>query len=409
MQDQKQKNRCPDCGPNYVNHHMQTVAHALGFVVNPLVDRMDKIARRMMPHVPFWWGERMQYGVLQFLKGIKLLTVVEEIEHEVDSRAQVFWAEAKRRGIPMYKFALRWWPKIHGVFVAHVPQGVLVFDTLPRLGASASVEWMDDKGHLRQKLTAAGFPMARGGFAYSEKEALDIFHQIGGEVIVKPRTGSRSRHTTVHIESEEALLVAFRKAKQLSPWAIVEEQLRGFVFRVTLIGGKVVAVMRREPPHVFGDGTRTIRALVEEENKVPGRQGPVFHPLVFDDDAASELARQHLTPESVPEKGQFVALGQKVGRGSGGSTTDFTASVHPENIALFEKVGALLADPLVGIDFIVEDMSLPWHEQLPAGVIECNSLPFIDLHHYPLRGPVQNIAGVLWDYVLRHPKTIAKN
>jgi cyanophycin synthetase len=291
--------------------------------------------------------------------------------------------------------------KAKGIFVAEHNGQRIVFDILPRIGSShsPSVAWMDDKGIMREKFAPQNFPIARGGFAETEREALNLFEKIGGTVIVKPRSGSRSRHTTIHITTREQLIKAFWVAKQLSPWVVVEEELKGYVHRVTLVKGKVVGVMRREPPHVVGDGISTIRTLVEKENLNPARHGPLFHMLHLDEEARAELAHQGLAFESIPPLGKLVPLGQKVGRGSGGSTTDFTQTTHPENIELFEKIGAFMQDPLVGVDFIIEDMTRPHGEQQPCGVIECNSLPFIDLHHFPLYGNVVNAAGALWDSV----------
>lgn len=40
-----------------------------------------------------------------------------------------------------------------------------------------------------------------------------------------------------------------------------------------------------------------------------------------------------------------------------------------------------------------------WNEQQRVGILECNGLPFIDLHHYPFEGKPQNVAGALWDIV----------
>ena len=79
-----------------------------------------------------------------------------------------------------------------------------------------------------------------------------------------------------------------------------------------------------------------------------------------------------------------------------------TDSVHPDNMALFEKIGRVLDDPLVGIDFIIEDMSRSWKTQKNCGVIECNSMPFIDLHHYPLYGKPRDAAGALWDLIYKN-------
>jgi cyanophycin synthetase len=53
---------------------------------------------------------------------------------------------------------------------------------------------------------------------------------------------------------------------------------------------------------------------------------------------------------------------------------------------------------LVGIDFIIEDISKSWKEQARCGVIECNSRPFFDNHHLPFNGKPRNVAGAIWDY-----------
>ena len=89
----------------------------------------------------------------------------------------------------------------------------------------------------------------------------------------------------------------------------------------------------------------------------------------------------------------------KASRGLGGGATDVTDETHPDNIALLEKIAQVLDDPLVGVDFIIEDASKSWREQERCGVIECNSAPFIDLHLYPLKGKPRDTAGALWDLV----------
>lgn len=392
---------CPDCGPNFVNHRVQRSLARLDVTLTSLTQVSTFIWRGVGN---FFGYIRFEQGLPYLFKGLSKLgvgAIVTSHKHETDSRSKVFWQEAEKRGITMYKFAILKSPSAKGIFVAEHNGQVTVFDILPRPKSShsPSVAWMDDKGVMRTKFAPQNIPIARGGFAETEKEALALFEKIGGTVIVKPRSGSRSRHTTIHITTREQLIKAFWVAKELSPWVVVEEELHGYVHRVTLVQGKVVGVMRREPPHVVGDGVSMVRQLVEKENLNPARQGPLFHLLAIDDEAIAELAHQGYAPESVPPAGKLTALGQKVGRGSGGSTTDFTNVLHPENKELFERIGAFMADPLVGVDFIIEDMRKPWSEQLPCGVIECNSLPFIDLHHYPLYGEVVNAAGALWDSV----------
>jgi cyanophycin synthetase len=99
-----------------------------------------------------------------------------------------------------------------------------------------------------------------------------------------------------------------------------------------------------------------------------------------------------------------VTLGQKTSRAVGGGITDMTEVIHPDNIAMLEKIAEVLDDPLIGVDFIMDDCSISYKDQPKSGVIECNSAPFIDLHHYPLVGKPHNVAGKLWDIIYPESK-----
>jgi cyanophycin synthetase len=325
-------------------------------------------------------------------------------------RAKCFWEEAQKRGIKMYEFHLG---PIRDIFVAEYGKRKITFDGLPRpeKKESEALSWMDNKGIMKEKFQKAGIPVARGGTVWTYQQALKIFNRIDKPVITKPNLGSRSRHTLIHINTPEELKIGFKKAKKLSPLVVVEEELRGHLFRGTLVGEKLVGVVRRDQPEVYGDGFHTLRELVAKENRRPERAGPIFHKIVIDKDALTELEHQNVIFDSIPKKGQTITFSQKTSRGMGGTTMEVTRITHPDNIAMLEKVGAYLKDPLVGIDFIMEDISKSWkmpdHEgkKQHCGIIECNSCPFIDLHHYPLFGHRDNVAGALWDLVMPETKT----
>jgi cyanophycin synthetase len=316
----------------------------------------------------------------------------------------VLYEAAKPRNIKLYHVFIFNFPTT--IFVAEKDGRTMVYTHEPRPAGppSPSLYWMDNKEIMLERFRAAGIPVPKGRAVKSEKEAIKAFEEIKGKVIVKPILGSRSRHTFIHIDTVQELVHAFHIAQQISPWVIVEQQLEGMVYRATVIGGKVVGVLRREPPHVIGDGTYTVKELIEQENKNPLRHGSIFHTLVVGPEAHTELKRQQLTLDSIPSAGQMVSLNQKVSRGEGASNSDVTDETHPDNIQLFEKIGQVLEDPLVGIDFIIPDMTNSWQEQ-DCGVIECNAMPFIDLHHYPLTGKPRDAAGALWDLVFPDKKT----
>ncbi len=400
MNEPSREKHCLDCGPAPVSHFAAKTSVILGFLIKkitrPFAFIEDRIVNflfpRFEPVMPFFFKTLSFFGLGE---------VTDKCADDNIERTKCLWKAAEKRGIAMHQFRILKRPTI--IFFADFKGKRRVFEGLPRPpkrgAAGSSLEWMDNKAVMKEKFKVGGIPVAKGEVAMTERKALAIFKTIGHPVIAKPNLGSRSRHTTIHISTEEALLTAFRKASKLSPWVVVEEELSGFVFRITLIGGKLAGALRREPPFVMGDGVSTVLALVEKENKNPRRHNGVFHEIALDKDAEEELSRQSLSWKSIPKAGQFVTLNQKVGRGQGGSNTEMLPKVHPDNVKLFEKLAEVLDDPLVGVDFIMQDIERPWTEQKLCGAIECNSLPFLDLHHMPLYGEPLDPSGALWDIV----------
>lgn len=406
--DKKTKVSCPDCGNAPVNHSFEKGSNTVALFMDPLMTPFDKLWRRLEPRIAPKLGSWFLPKLFKLLAKLGLGKIAHAPDHKTGSRARVFWDECSRRGIKVWEFQLFG----HGreLFVAEREGKLLTFDSLPRPGkhTSHSLGWMDDKGRMREEFFKAGIPIAQGGKYFWWKNLARDFEKLTKPVIIKPHTGSRSRHTTTHIDTLEGLRTAFKKAKRLSPYVIMEEEHEGFVFRGTIIGGKVSGVLRREPPCVEGDGVSTVLELIEKENEHPMRDESIFHKIVITEEAAAELRRQKLEPEDVPEAGRVVTFSQKSSRGVGGGITDVTDIIHPDNLEVLNNIHRVLQDSLVGVDFMIKDIEKSWREQPRSGVIECNSMPFIDLHLFPLRGQVRDTASDLCDLVFPGSKDLTK-
>ena len=70
--------------------------------------------------------------------------------------------------------------------------------------------------------------------------------------------------------------------------------------------------------------------------------------------------------------------------------------LHPSFIPIFERAAQAVDLAVVGFDSIIPDPTKPAETQ-KWGIIECNTLPFIDLHYDALEGKPRNIAGMIWD------------
>ena len=397
---------CKDCEPAQESHFVAYTSVVLGWIDEPVFDLMEKVFKNTAEVL----SDKITLPFFNLMDLLKLGYFSLEPDQKDTWRTKCFWDEANRRGIKMKEFHLG--PIRDGFVAEYSPrQGgikkTITFDGLPRPGfkESSALKWMDNKGIMKEKFLKEGLPIAAGGVAWSMSGAIKIFNRLQKPVITKPNLGSRSRHTMIHINTRQDLVSGFKKAKKLSPLVVIEEELRGYLFRGTLIGGKLAGVVRRDQPEVKGDGIHTVRELLEEENKRPERAGPIFHKIVIDKEAEVELQRQNMKLDDVLEKEKIVTFSQKTSRGCGGTTTEVTEITHPENVKMLEHVASFLNDPLIGVDFIIEDITKSWKEEQHCGIIECNSLPFIDLHHYVMYGKPVNVAGKLWDLVMPESKT----
>ena len=221
---------------------------------------------------------------------------------------------------------------------------------------------------------------------------MQAFNLLEKPVIVKPRAGSRGRHTTTFVYTKEDLEKAFRIAKQLCHWVIVEEHLFGDVQRGTLVGGKLVGVLGGSPPRVTGDGVHTIAELIRLRDQVRPEKvkdtkiNPFF------------MERQNLSLDTILENGRSVELSEKVGVNYGGTSYDCTKETHPDTKAMLVEAAKVLDVSIIGLDFIVPDITKSYKEQ-KSGIIECNGAPFIQLHHDPLIGESINAAKYVWDLI----------
>lgn len=400
---------CKDCEPAQESHFVAYTSVVLGWIDEPFFKFMEKIFKNTADRV----AEVLALPFFDLMVMLRLGYYTYEPNEKDTYRTKCFWEEAKRRGIKMKEFHMGF---LHDTFVAEYKGSKVQFDGLPRPSGTTSpaLLWMDNKGIMKKRFQREGLPVARGGVAFTKRRALKIFDKLTKPVIAKPNLGSRSRHTTIHINTVEELVVGFKKAKKLSPLVMIEEELRGSLFRGTLIDKKLVGVVKRDQPQVTGDGVKTLQQLLDEENKRPERAGPIFHKIKIDKEAEAELDRQNIKMEDVPQKDRVITFSQKTSRGCGGTTTEVTDIIHADNREMLEHVGKFLNDPLVGVDFIMEDITKSWKTpartavqsggEQHSGIIECNSLPFIDLHHYPLFGKPQNVAGKLWDLVMPESK-----
>ena len=249
-------------------------------------------------------------------------------------------------------------------------------------------------------------PVAQGSVCKNYQEALSCVRKIEFPVVVKPRTGSLSRHTTCNINTKEGLTEAVQVARMISNEFIVEKFIPGYIYRATVVDGEVVGVCKREAPNVIGDGISTINDLIHTKNQDPLRGDPhqknfTLHKIQFGNKAEILLAEQGVALDETLPVNKKVYLHNKIILSCGADIHDVTDVVHPDNLTLFKKIYDLCRIPVIGIDVISRDISRSYLQE-PCITLEINSLPYIDMHHYPTTGIPRDVAGKILDYCLEN-------
>ncbi len=385
---------CPHCGNNPVPHRLTWFSATLSALLVPIHGRFGKFMDRLAGHIANY-----SFRTVVWLFGLfGLAKESANPEQAMSDRGKVLWEEALRRGYAFNGYIVC--GKETDAYKTEFNGRTLYFSAIPRpLHTESGADWwLDDKALLKECLMRAGIPVARGGSYTKLSDALSAFEQLEKPVIVKPRIGSRGRHTTTHITTREQLIEAFRIAKQLCRYVVMEEHLVGSVYRGTVIDGKLAGVLRGDPPRVVGDGVRTITELVEIKNSLRHTK---VSPVTLAPIHEQFLARTGRTTGTVPALGEVVDLLEKIGVSYGGYSAEEIHITHPETKRIMEAAAKAVADPIIGFDFIIGDITRDPHEQ-KWGIIECNSAPFINLHHDPVGGVPVNVAAYVWDYMERN-------
>ena len=244
-----------------------------------------------------------------------------------------------------------------------------------------------DKDLTKKLLLAAGVPVPYGRPVSSVDEAWAVAMEIGLPVVVKPQDGNQGKGVTVNIVNREHLEIAYRVASEFGE-VMVERFLPGSDYRLLVVGDRLIAAARRDPPQVLGDGEHTVRQLVDRVNADPKRSDGHSTSLTkirFDDIAVARLGEQGLTPESVPEKGRRVVLRNNANLSTGGTATDVTDSVHPDLAARAVTAAQTIGLHICGVDVVCESVLRPLEDQ-GGGVVEVNAAPGLRMHLAPSYG-----------------------
>ena len=260
-----------------------------------------------------------------------------------------------------------------------------------------------DKELTKNLLHASGVAVPYGRPVEDEDDAWAAAQEVGLPVVVKPQDGNQGKGISVNLTSEEQVRKAYRVAIEFRDDIMVEKYLPGHDWRLLVIGDKLIAAARRDPPLVIGDGTHTVRELVDIVNSDPRRSDGHATSLTkirFDEIALARLAEQGYTADSVPPRGVRVILRNNANLSTGGTATDVTDDVHPDLAAAAVAAAQTVGLDIAGIDVVCDTILKPLEDQ-GGGIVEVNAAPGLRMHLDPSFGKGRDVGKAIIDMMYK--------
>ncbi|MFY2763089.1 cyanophycin synthetase [Arenimonas sp. MALMAid1274] len=262
-----------------------------------------------------------------------------------------------------------------------------------------AVELASDKEETNRILGSLGLPVPRQELVQNEGAALRAARRLGYPVVTKPYNGNHGRGISICLRTDEEVSAGFEAAKAISRSVIVETYLEGDDHRLLVVNGELVAATRRTPGHVVGDGHKTIAELVEIVNQ-DARRGvgheKVLTRIELDAQAQMMMERVGMTAESVPAAGQVVYLRSTANLSTGGTATDVTDIIHPDNRDMAVRAIRAIGLDVGGVDFLTTNIAESYR-RIGGGICEVNAAPGFRMHVAPSEGTPRDAAGPVID------------
>ena len=264
-----------------------------------------------------------------------------------------------------------------------------------------AVEIASDKEDTRAILEAIGLPVPRQALVYGPADAVAAAHRIGYPVVTKPLNANHGRGVSIRLTDDAQVERGFEHASEhgTSNGVLVESFVSGFDHRMLVVNGHLVAVAKRVPGHVVGDGKRTLEQLVEAVNADPRRgvgHEKVLTRLAFDAQAERLMAEAGVTKETVLEDGRTFYLRSTANLSTGGTAIDLTDACHPDNREMAVRAVKAVGLDVGGVDFLCDDVTQSWRD-VGGAVVEVNAAPGFRMHVSPSEGTPRDVAGPVLD------------
>lgn len=259
------------------------------------------------------------------------------------------------------------------------------------IDAQETFDCLLDKTWTHTRLTGARLrvPRHRQVAARDLRGATAFLRATRGAIVVKPAGGTGAGWgITCGVRTLPDLVLAMLDAARYGPDVLLEEQAPGVMYRVLVLDGAVIDVVRRGSPTVTGDGRSTVSELIEAENRrrldAAGDLGLML--LRADLDCVLHLRDHGLRLRSVPAAGRVLTVKTSSSESQPEDSETISTPMHAALVEDVRTAARVLGLRLAGVDLVTPSLRQPLGESGGA-IVEVNARPGLR-YHYQVRNRV---------------------
>ena len=238
--------------------------------------------------------------------------------------------------------------------------------------SSESAKLSNNKIETSKILGNSGLPVCKYVEWNNNLDDLDNFQIINRELtfplVIKFNWGAKGTDVFTDIINNQGITNKINKLKRENKKSIlIEEQTKGNKYRIMVLNDNIVYVSKDIPPRIIGNGSLTIRELID----VYPKNHNVKPITIINDDL---IRQQGYNIDSVLELDKEIKVSNVISIANGGKQEYIEIyEIHPFNVNMFIQINKILGLNFSGIDYMTHDLMTPYFED--GKIIEVNPYP----------------------------------
>ena len=190
-------------------------------------------------------------------------------------------------------------------------------------------------------------------------------------LILKPIKGSRGQGMIgdiINIKNLNERIISINPDNY-----IIQEQKKGKTYRILILNNKIIYVKESLPPFITGNNKDPIHILIKKLNDQLKKKNKDSYVKRI---SYNYIREQGYDKDSIPPYNKKIFITNVINLGNGAQDYNYIpiSNIHPVNLDLFLKVSKIFKLNFSGIDYITNDLTIPYYFS-EGNILEVNTKP----------------------------------